>query len=64
MQKYKIKICGNVRTWDHLTKNGPVINGLDEYWVWNPIMKKELINFQKLMKIKSMKLDLHSLTII
>ena len=47
-KKYKIKICGNVRTWDHLTKNGPVISGLDEYWVWNPIMKEELIKFHKI----------------
>ena len=47
-KKYKIKICGNVRTWDHLTKNGPVVNGLDEYWVWNPIMKEELIKFHNI----------------
>ena len=51
-KKYKIKICGNVRTWDHLTKNGPVINGLDEYWVWNPIMREELINFHKVNENK------------
>ena len=42
----------NVRTWDHLTKNGPVINGLDEYWVWNPIMREELINFHKVNENK------------
>ena len=51
-KKYKIKICGNVRTWDHLTKNGPVISGLDEYWVWNPIMKEELIKFHKVNEDK------------
>ena len=51
-KKNKIKVCGNVRTWDHLTKNGPVINNLDEYWVWNPIMKEELIKFHNINENK------------
>ncbi len=49
-KKYKVKTAGNVRTWDHLTKNGPVIKNLDEYWVWNPVMREELT---KLHKIKN-----------
>ena len=51
-KKNKIKVCGNVRTWDHLTKNGPVISNLDEYWVWNPIMKEELIKFHNINENK------------
>ena len=47
-KKYKVKAAGNVRTWDHLTKNGPVIDNLDEYWVWNPIMREELIKFHNI----------------
>ena len=51
-KKLNIKIAGNVRTWDHLTKNGPVVPGLDEYWVWNPIMRTELEIFHKVSKNK------------
>lgn len=51
-KKNKIKICGSVRTWDHLTKNGPVINNLDEYWVWNPVMRQELIEFHNINEKK------------
>ena len=51
-KKNKIKVCGNVRTWDHLTKNGPVISNLDEYWVWNPIMKEELLKFHNITENK------------
>ena len=51
-KKQKIKIAGNVRTWDHLTKNGPVVPGLDEYWVWNPIMRTELELLHKIPKNK------------
>ncbi|MBM02026.1 MAG: hypothetical protein CL762_04850 [Chloroflexi bacterium] len=51
-KKLKIKIAGNVRTWDHLTKNGPVVPDLDEYWVWNPIMRKELEEFHGISKDK------------
>ena len=47
-KKFKVKTAGNVRTWDHLTKNGPVIDKLDEYWVWNPIMREELIKFHNI----------------
>ena len=47
-RKYNVKSVGNVRTWDHLTKNGPVINNLDEYWVWNPVMREELTKFHKI----------------
>ena len=47
-KKYKVKTAGNVRTWDHLTKNGPVIKNLDEYWVWNPVMREELTKYHKI----------------
>ncbi|MAJ84364.1 MAG: hypothetical protein CBC30_04905 [Chloroflexi bacterium TMED70] len=47
-KKYKVKTVGSVRTWDHLTKNGPVIKNLDEYWVWNPVMREELIKFHNI----------------
>jgi hypothetical protein len=51
-RKLKIKIVGNVRTWDHLTKNGPVVPDLDEYWVWNNIMRDELNKFHKIRQEK------------
>ena len=38
----KSYVIGNVRTWDHLTKNGPLIPNLSEYWVWNDMMKEEM----------------------
>jgi CDP-glycerol glycerophosphotransferase (TagB/SpsB family) len=39
------KVVGGVRTWDHLTKNGPVLKGCDEYWVWNPTMYQEITEY-------------------
>jgi hypothetical protein len=51
-KKLKIRIVGNVRTWDHLTKNGPVVPNLDEYWVWNNIMREELNKFHKIRQEK------------
>tara|TARA_Y100001960_G_scaffold333526_1_gene439146 strand:+ start:1719 stop:3194 length:1476 start_codon:yes stop_codon:yes gene_type:complete len=42
---HKSYVIGNVRTWDHLTKNGPVIPHLSEYWVWNNTMKDEMVKF-------------------
>ena len=47
-KKYNVKSVGNVRTWDHLTKNGPVVSNLNEYWVWNPVMREELTKFHKI----------------
>ena len=41
----KSYVIGNVRTWDHLTKNGPLIPNLSEYWVWNDTMKDEMTKF-------------------
>ncbi len=41
----KSYVIGNVRTWDHLTKNGPLIPNLSEYWVWNDTMKNEMTKF-------------------
>ena len=49
-KKNNVKTAGNVRTWDHLTKNGPVVPGLDEYWVWNSIMRSEMEEFHKISK--------------
>lgn len=51
-KKLKIRVVGNVRTWDHLTKNGPVVPNLDEYWVWNNIMREELNKFHKVRQEK------------
>jgi len=42
------KVVGGVRTWDHLTKNGPVIRDCDEYWVWNPTMHQEIIEYHNI----------------
>ena len=41
----KSYVIGNVRTWDHLTKNGPLIPNLSEYWVWSDTMKDEMTKF-------------------
>ena len=41
----KSYVIGNVRIWDHLTKNGPLIPNLSEYWVWNDTMKNEMTKF-------------------
>lgn len=64
-RKNRVKVAGNVRTWDHLTKNGPVVENLDEYWVWNKVMKEELkllhgIPYKNIFEVGSPQFDYYS----
>lgn len=49
-RKAGVPVIGGIRTWDHLTKNGPVVRGIDEYWVWNPIMEDEITRYHDVPK--------------
>jgi hypothetical protein len=51
-RKNGVPIIGGISTWDHLTKNGPVVPNADEYWVWNPIMMDEITRYHDVPRSK------------
>jgi len=45
-----LKVLGFVNSWDHLTTDGPVLKGLDEFITWNEKTIEELRTVQKINK--------------